>query len=63
MIAPTKRIYVFAVITAIFVVMIAYTFHSVKPDETGRLMFRAMMFSGGLSATVGFLAGFLARKR
>lgn len=61
--AQTKRLFAYALLTAFFVAMLVYAFHGVKPDAVGQLIFRAMLFSGGLCATFGFLAGFLARKR
>lgn len=58
-----KRILAYALLTVFFVGMLAFTFSSVKPEAVGQLIFRAMLFSGGLSATIGFLAGYVARKR
>lgn len=58
-----KRILAYALLPIFSVLMLAYTFHNVKPEAVGELIFRAMLFSGGLAATIGFLAGFLAGKR
>lgn len=58
-----KRILAYALLPTFSVLMLAYTFHNVKPEEIGELIFRAVLFSGGLSAIIGFLAGFLAHKR